>query len=166
MTPPLPAMTDADPALIRRIDALNRSYAHAIDEDSLEDWPGFFTETGLYRITTRANHAAGMPVGLMLCEGQPMMQDRIRALREANVFEPHHYRHLVDPPTIAAARPGRWTVRTGFAVYRTMQMRPTELFCTGRYLDVVVEAAAELRYAERVAVCDSEVIDTLIVIPL
>ena len=47
-----------------------------------------------------------------------------------------------------------------------MQMAQTTLFCTGRYLDVVVEAAAELRYAERTAVCDSEVIDTLIVIPL
>ena len=154
------------PRCFRRIDALNRAYAHAIDEDALEDWPGFFAETGVYRIATRAGHAAGMPVGLMLCEGQAMMRDRIRALREANVFEPHHYRHLVDPPTVTLARPGRWTVRTNFAVYRTMQMRATELFCTGRYLDVVVEAAAELRYAERVAVCDSEVVDTLIAIPL
>ena len=166
MTPPLPAMTDADPALIRRIDALNRAYAHAIDEDALEQWPGFFTEDGIYRIATRANHAAGMPVGLMACEGHGMMEDRIRALREANVFEPHHYRHLIDPPTIAAARPGRWTVRANFAVYRTMQMAATTLFCTGRYLDIVVEAAAELRYAERTVVCDSEIVDTLIVIPL
>ena len=166
MTPPLPAMTDADPALIRRIDALNRAYAHAIDEDALEQWPGFFTETGIYRIATRANHAAGMPVGPMLCEGHGMMEDRIRALREANVFEPHWYRHLIDPPTIAVARPGRWTVRTNFAVFRTMQMAETTLFCTGRYLDTVVEAAAELRYAERTAVLESEVIDTLIVIPL
>ena len=107
-----------------------------------------------------------MPVGLMLCEGHGMMEDRIKALREANVFEPHGYRHLNDPPTIAAARPGRWTVRTNFAVFRTMQMAATELFCAGRYLDTVVEAAAELRYAERTVVCDSEVIDTLIVIPL
>ena len=166
VTPPLPAMTDADPALIRRIDALNRAYAHAVDEDALERWPGFFTETGRYSITTRANHAAGMPVGLMLCEGQAMMADRIKALREANVYEPHHYRHLVEPPTIVRARPGRWTVRTGFAVYRTMQMAATTLFCTGRYLDTVVAAAAELRYAERIAVCDSEIVDTLIVIPI
>ena len=56
-------MTDADPALIRRIDALNRAYAHAIDEDALEQWPGFFTGDGIYRIATRGNHAAGMPVG-------------------------------------------------------------------------------------------------------
>ena len=166
MTPPLPAMTDADPALVRRIDALNRAYAHAIDEDALEQWPDFFAETGVYRITTRANHAAGMPVGLMLCEGRGMMEDRIKALREANVFEPHRYRHLIDPPTVVMARPGRWTVRTNFAVFRTMQMARTELFCAGRYLDVVVEAAAELRYAERTAVCESETIDTLIVIPL
>lgn len=159
-------MTDADPALIRRIDALNRAYAQAIDEDALEQWPGFFTEDGIYRITTRANHAAGMPVGLMACEGHGMMADRIKALREANVFEPHFYRHLIDPPTIAVARPGRWTVRTNFAVYRTMQMAATALFCTGRYLDTVVAAAAELRYAERIAVCDSEIVDTLIVIPL
>ncbi len=166
MTPPLPAMADADPGLIRRIDALNRAYAHAIDEDALEQWPGFFVEDGRYTISTRAGRAAGMPVGLMLCEGQGMMEDRIRALREANVFEPHHYRHLIDPPTIVGARPGRWSVRTNFAVFRTMQAAATTLFCTGRYVDTVVEAAAELRYAERIAVCDSEVVDTLIVIPI
>ncbi len=166
MTPPLPAMTDADPALVRRIDALNRAYAHAIDEDLLEEWPNFFVETGIYRITTRANHAADMPVGLMLCEGHGMMADRIKALREANVFEPHCYRHLIDPPTVVRARPGLWTVRANFAVFRTMQMARTDLFCAGRYLDVVVEAAAELRYAERTVVLESETIDTLIVIPL
>ena len=85
---------------------------------------------------------------------------------EANMFEPHHYRHLVDPPTVTRARPGSWTVRTNFAVYRTMQMQATAPFCTRRYLDAVVEAAAELRYAERIVVCDAEVIDTPIAIPL
>ena len=146
--------------------ALMAEYVHAIDDDRLEDWPGFFTDPCLYRIATRDNEERGLPASLVWCDSRAMLLDRVVSVRHANVFEPHRYRHLIDPPTVTTARPGRWTVRTNFAVYRTMQMAQTTLFCTGRYLDIVVEAAAELRYAERTAVCDSEVIDTLIVIPL
>jgi anthranilate 1,2-dioxygenase small subunit len=41
-----------------------------------------------------------------------------------------------------------------------------DLFATGRYVDVVVETDAGLRFRERVVVCDSSRVDTLLAIPL
>ena len=32
------------------VERLHARYGHALDGDRLEDWPGFFTENGRYRI--------------------------------------------------------------------------------------------------------------------
>lgn len=160
----LPPETDA--ALLHRIDTLNRRYGHVIDEDQLEDWPTFFTEDARYMITTRQNHEANMPVGLILCENRGMMEDRISALRVANLFEPHSYRHLIDPPIVTEQNETEITVQTSFACFRTVQASAPEIFCTGKYLDRIIDDGQILRLKERIVVCDSERIDTLIVIPL
>ncbi len=153
-------------SLPARIDALNRLYGHAIDDGDYERWPEFFAEDALYKITTRWNHDRAMPAGLMLCQGRAMMEDRVSALRSANIYEPHHYRHLIDPPVLID-KPGREISATaGFAVYRTMQSGAPEIFCTGKYVDRIVENAGRLKFSERIVVCDGERIDTMIVIPL
>lgn len=157
---------ETDTALLHRIDTLNRRYGHVIDEDQLEDWPAFFTEDARYMITTRQNHEANMPVGLILCENRGMMEDRISALRVANLFEPHSYRHLIDPPVVTEQKSTEVWVQTSFACFRTVQASAPEIFCTGKYLDRIVDDGQVLRFKERVVVCDSERIDTLIVIPL
>jgi 3-phenylpropionate/cinnamic acid dioxygenase small subunit len=70
-----------------QIEELLARYAHAIDNDLIEDWPLFFIEDGQYLVTTR-NLAKGRPVGNMYCDGRGMMQDRVTALRQAIVFKP------------------------------------------------------------------------------
>ena len=152
--------------LAARIDALNRLYGHAIDDGDYERWPGFFAEDALYKITTRWNHDRAMPAGLMLCQGRAMMEDRIAALRGANIYEPHSYRHLIDPPACVEIADGAVSATASFAVYRTMQSGAPEIFCTGRYVDRIVEAGDGLKFGERIVVCDGERIDTMIVIPL
>jgi hypothetical protein len=58
-------------------------------------------------------------------------------------------------------------VESPFLVARIMRDGGTELFATGRYVDQVVQLPdATLKFAERVVVCDSTNIDTLLVIPL
>ena len=153
-------------APIARIDELNREYGHAIDDGDFERWPQFFVEDALYKITTRWNHDRGMPAGLMLCQGRAMMEDRVSALRGANIYEPHHYRHLIDPPILTAASGGTISASAGFAVYRTMQSGVPEIFCTGKYVDRIVETDGRLKFSERIVVCDGERIDTMIVLPL
>jgi anthranilate 1,2-dioxygenase small subunit len=55
---------------------------------------------------------------------------------------------------------------TPFLVVRIMRDGAMDLFATGRYLDVLVEVGDALRFRERVVVCDSSRIDTLLAIPL
>jgi anthranilate 1,2-dioxygenase small subunit len=159
----------ADPAALRwepRVARLNADYARAIDDDRLEDWPGFFAASCLYTITSADNHRQGLPAGLMYADSQGMLRDRVAALREANIYERQTYRHLIGLPAILGERDGAVAVETPFLVVRVMADGRMDLFATGRYLDALVEEAGALRFRERVVVCDSSRIDTLLAIPL
>lgn len=141
---------------------LQADYAQCIDADELEAWPDFFAADGLYRITTAANEARGLPIGIVHCAGQAMMRDRVVSLREANVYEAQRYRHILSLPRPVGA--GRWV--TGFMVARIMHDGATDLFATGAYHDAVERDGEALRFAERVVVLDSERVDTLLAIPI
>jgi anthranilate 1,2-dioxygenase small subunit len=153
--------------LIYRVERLTADYIGCIDDDTLERWPTFFTADGLYRIISRENYARGMPAGFLFCRGQGMMQDRIMSLRQANIYEPHSYRHMVSGTRlIREEAPDRWRVHTNFQVIRTMHTGEMLLFATGFYDDVLVEREGLLLWQEKTVVCDSSRIDTLLVIPL
>ena len=152
--------------MLDRVSRLNADYARAIDDDRLEDWPNFFTDPCLYTITSADNHRRGMPVGVIYADSKGMLKDRVAALREANVFERQSYRHLVGLPAIVGEQDGAVRAETPFLVVRIMRDGTMALFATGRYLDALVEEAGALRFRERVVVCDSSRIDTLLAIPL
>src|SRR5215469_17116538 len=73
------------------------AYAECIDDDRLEEWPDFFVEDCRYLITSRQSHEAGYRHGVVYAASRGMLTDRILALRRANIFEPHRYRHVVGP---------------------------------------------------------------------
>jgi 3-phenylpropionate/cinnamic acid dioxygenase small subunit len=152
--------------VLDRVSRLNADYARAIDDDRLEDWPNFFTDPCLYTITSADNHRRGMPVGIIYADSKGMLKDRVAALREANVFERQSYRHVVGLPAILGERDGVVRAETPFLVVRIMRDGTMALFATGRYVDTLVEEAGALRFRERVVVCDSSRIDTLLAIPL
>jgi anthranilate 1,2-dioxygenase small subunit len=156
-----------DPRDLRQgIDDLLAAYAECLDEDRLEDWPDFFTDPCKYLITSRADHESGLPHGVVYAASRGMLTDRVTALREANIFEPHHYRHIQGPPRLGAVAGGVAEVRTNFLVLRIMHNGDTAIFASGRYLDRIAVAAPPFRFQERLAVLDSRKIDTLLVIPL
>lgn len=155
-------MIDAD--ALFRISGLNAAYAAAIDADRLEDWPGFFTENCLYRITTADNHARGYPAGVIHAEGRGMLADRVTALRSANIYERQRYRHIIGMPVLGDSADGLIRAETPFLVVRTMRNGHMDLFATGLYVDRVTLDGPRL--AERVVVCDSHRFDTLLAIPL
>jgi len=152
--------------VLERVSRLNAEYARAIDDDRLEDWPEFFAEPCLYSITSADNHRRGMPAGMIYADSKGMLKDRVAALREANVYERQSYRHVVGLPAILGERDSAVRTETPFLVVRIMRDGTMGLFATGRYLDALVEEAGALRFRERVVVCDSSRIDTLLAIPL
>ncbi|MFP5512829.1 MAG: aromatic-ring-hydroxylating dioxygenase subunit beta, partial [Alphaproteobacteria bacterium] len=74
------------------IDDFNAAYAGALDDGRLQDWPGFFTDDAFYLITSRENHDAGLPVGLVYCEGAGMIRDRAFAIGKTAMFAPRYLR--------------------------------------------------------------------------
>jgi 3-phenylpropionate/cinnamic acid dioxygenase small subunit len=147
--------------------AFNAAYAQAIDSDALEQWPSFFTEDCHYRITHVENQREGLPAGIVYADSRAMLEDRIAALREANIYERQRYRHLLGIPKIESADACGAVARTPFMVARIMATGETMLFATGEYHDrFVVGNDGNLLLAERVAVCDSTVTDTLLALPL
>jgi 3-phenylpropionate/cinnamic acid dioxygenase small subunit len=145
---------------------LNADYARALDDDRLEAWPGFFAEPCLYLITTADNHRHGYSAGLVYADSQGMLHDRVSALREANIYERHAYRHLIGLPAVLGESDGVVRAETPFLVVRIMRDGRMDIFATGRYLDALVDEGVGLRFRERLVVCDGNRFDTLLAIPL
>ena len=152
--------------LVAKLAALNADYVRAIDDDRLEDWPEFFVEQCLYRITTADNHARGMQAALIHADTRDMLRDRVVALRKAAVYERQRYRHVVGMSAQVSPRDGPLRAETPFLVVRIVRDGAMELFASGRYLDELVEEGGTLKFRERLVVCDSSRIDTLLALPL
>ncbi|MGQ2923235.1 MAG: aromatic-ring-hydroxylating dioxygenase subunit beta [Hydrogenophaga sp.] len=148
------------------IAAFNARYAHTIDSDALETWPSFFTEDCHYRITHVENEQEGLAAGIVYADSRAMLEDRIAALREANIYERQRYRHLLGMPLVESADDTTAQARTPFIVVRIMATGQSEVFATGEYRDRFERQTGGLLLAERVAICDSTVTDTLMALPL
>ena len=146
--------------------AFNAAYAHTIDSDALETWPDYFTADCHYRITHVENEREGLPAGIVWADSRDMLADRVAALREANIYERQRYRHLLGMPLVEEADAQGARARTPFMVARIMHTGETDVFATGVYQDRFVRQDGRLLLAERVAVCDSTVTDTLMALPL
>ncbi len=146
-------------------------YVHCIDDDRLEEWPAFFTEDCVYKVISRENYEKGRPIGIFFCDNRDMLKDRVFALREANIFEPHSYRHMIGASRFLPAQNGATEieVNTNFHVVRTMENGTSSLYSTGKYVDRIElqgGGAGEPKFKQRLVVLDSHRIDTLLVIPL
>jgi len=155
-----------DVALQFAVENLLARYAHALDDDRLEEWPDFFVEQGRYRITTAENHARNLPLPIIYADSRAMLRDRVSALRHANIYEAQRYRHVIS--SVLVERLDRHTVRaaSNFQVVRIMHTGESTLFASGRYLDRIRMETAGPRFEERIVVLDSRAIDTLLAIPI
>ena len=155
-------------AVVRRLEleALYTDYVHCLDADELECWPDFFTEDCFYRITSAENYEAGMPLGLIHATSRNMLKDRVSALREANIYEPQRYRHLVSSIKIIKDREDTLDLMANFLVVRTMQEGDMTIFGAGCYLDQVQRRDGLWKFTRKTVLLDSRQIDTLLAIPI
>lgn len=163
--PSRPVAPVVDAATRLAVEEFLCDYAHALDDVRIDEWPRFFSEDGIYQITTRENLEAGYPIGIVYCDGQGMMRDRIEALKSANIFESHYYCHLLGRPSLREERPGLIAARSNFSVLRTMQDGQAEMFASGKFLDLIALEPAP-KFRERRVILDSRRIDILLVYPL
>lgn len=141
-------------------------YARCIDDDRLEQWPDHFHGSCIYKITTAANHREGLEGAIIFANSKGMLKDRVSALREANIYERQSYRHILGQPSILQESATEVRSETSFLVARIVQDGDTDIFATGRYLDLYKIEDGKVRLDERIVVCDSSRIDTLLALPL
>jgi 3-phenylpropionate/cinnamic acid dioxygenase small subunit len=150
-----------------KVQELQARYIQALDDDRLEDWPNFFADTCRYVVTTADNLAQGMPLGMIYATSRAMLRDRVRSLRDANVYEAQRYRHMIAPPVIEPGEGGVVRAQTSFMVVRIMHTGETMMFVTGRYDDrILLDGPDAPRFVEKTVVLDSRQIDTLLAIPI
>src|SRR5215204_3112860 len=138
-----------------KVQDLLARYIQTIDDNRLEDWPDFFTDQCRYLVTTAENIEQGLPLGMIYANSRAMLRDRVRALREANVYEAQRYRHILGPPLLEPAEDGAVRAQTSFMVARIMHTGETMLFATGRYEDrILLESGEGTRFAEKLVVLD------------
>jgi anthranilate 1,2-dioxygenase small subunit len=158
---------EAETALLRlELEALYADYVHCLDADRLEEWPEFFTEDCTYRITSAENYEAGLPLGIIRATSKNMLKDRVAALRQANVYEPQRYRHLVSALRVTGETGGDVALEANFLVVRTVQDAEMTLFAAGRYVDRLRREDGGWKFREKTVVLDSRQIDTLLAIPI
>jgi 3-phenylpropionate/cinnamic acid dioxygenase small subunit len=149
-----------------RIIAVQAAYIRCIDSNALEDWPEFFADDCLYKVTTAENRRNGFEAGIIYADSKGMLADRILALRQANVYEKQSYRHILGLPVIVTNGGDVAECETPFLVVRIMHDGQTDVFATGVYLDKLRDQRDRLKFTSRLVVCDSSRVDTLMAIPL
>ncbi len=138
-------------------------YGALIDTAQLDEWLDLFAEECRYQIVPRENLDRGLPAALVFCDSRAVLEDRIRALHEANKYNIHTDRHVIGLPRIfddgsAAEAP--------FAVYQTDQEGETRLFATGLYRDRLALEGSRLKIRDKLVLLDTFAVPTLLATPL
>jgi 3-phenylpropionate/cinnamic acid dioxygenase small subunit len=149
-----------------RLADLYGAYDETLAEDQYERWPDFFTEACVYKITSRENYDARLPVAMISAESRAMLADRVAALRKTTLYAPRLVRNLTSGVMLHAIEPDGLRLSASFAVMQTMLNEPSAVFLCGRLYDRVVEDAGTLRFAERICVTDATLVPTSLIFPI
>jgi anthranilate 1,2-dioxygenase small subunit len=132
------------------IDAFNAEYAALLDRQDLTGWTQCFTADAFYVVISRENFERGHPVGLIYCEGRPMIEDRAFALLKTSMFGPRSLRHMISNLTVAPQPDGTVQARANFVVFEVLTDRPeARVLQVGEYRDIFAREDGALRLRER-----------------
>ena len=145
---------------------LYSDYASAVDSGDWDLWPGFFTDTCVYRLVPRENHERGFPLATLSFESKGMLRDRVYGIRETLFHDPYYQRHVVGAPVVRKVVDGRIHSEANYAVFRTKLSELSTVYNVGRYVDEVVRTPEGLRFASRMCIYDSEMIPNSIIYPV
>ena len=154
-------------ALRFEIEEFNTDYARVLDALDVDKWPDFFTEDGFYRVTARENFDENLPVGLVWCDGKPMLKDRAAAVESTMVHAPRYLRHYTSNVRVTGVEPGGViTSESNYLVVETLMEDETRIFQAGCYLDRFVREDGALLLKARDCIYDSLLIPNDVVYPV
>ena len=138
-------------------------YGALIDAAKFDEWLDLFSQECRYQVCPRENFDRGLPAALVFCDSRAMLEDRIRALREANKYNIHTDRHLIGLPRICG---DSLVVEAPFAVYQTDQEGESRLFATGLYRDTLAAVGQRLKIRDKLVLLDTFAVPSLLATPL
>jgi 3-phenylpropionate/cinnamic acid dioxygenase small subunit len=142
------------------------SYFETLDDGLLEKWPGFFTDTCLYRIIPRENYEAGYKLSTMQADGKGMLVDRVQGILRTQMFAPRYCRRFHSGLRVVGRETGLLKVRQNVLIVQTLINKQSEILLCGISHDLLEwDGANEFRFHERVVVIDSEMIPNSLIYP-
>jgi len=167
---PAPAGTrDARREARLAIEEFNADYCAVLDDGDLEDWPEFFTEDTFYNVTSRENHEHGFPVGLVYCEGKPMLRDRALAIARTSMFGPRYLRHYITNTRVTGiGDDGIIEAEANYLLLEILMERPEgRLHQSGRLVDrFEPQADGTLLLKSRIAIYETLLVPNALVLPI
>ena len=160
------ALPMPDPALRAEIADLYAEYGDVLDAGEYERWPALFTQRCLYLVIPRENHDRGLPLATVRAESRAMLEDRVHAIRNTQMFVPRWIRHVIGAPRILGSAEGVITARASYALFETQPDELTRVLNVGRYEDEIVRDDGRLRFRRRLCVFDSVLVPTSLVLPV
>ena len=154
------------PDLHYQANKLLSDYVECIDDDRLEEWPDLFVDDCVYQVISRENADRNLPTSAIYCDSRGMLVDRIVALRHANIYARHYYRHVLSNVNVKGVDGGEVVVHSNYVVMQTLVEGDTHVFNAGKYLDRMVATPEGLRFKRKVVVFDTYRIPNLLVTPL
>jgi salicylate 5-hydroxylase small subunit len=148
------------------IQQLYADYASAVDSGHWDLWPEFFTEQCVYKLQPRENYERGFPLATLSLTSKGMLKDRVYGISETIFHDPYYQRHVVGAPIVRKVEAGRIYSEANYAVFRTKLDKESTVFNVGRYLDIIVQTAEGLKFAERLCIYDSEMIPNSVIYPI
>ena len=99
-------------------------------------------------------------------DSQASLRDRVYGIKETLFHDPYYQRHVVGAPVLRGVGDDGIRCESNYAVFRTKLNGLSTVFNVGRYIDRVVSTPAGLKFAERLAIYDSEMIPNSIIYPI
>lgn len=145
---------------------LYAEYGDVLDAGEYERWTGLFTKHCLYLVIPRENHERGLPLATVRAESRAMLEDRVHAIRQTQMYVPRWIRHVIGTPRLLGVADGAIAARTSYAVFETQPDQMTRILNVGRYEDEIVRDEGRLRFRRKLCVFDSILIPTSLVLPI
>jgi anthranilate 1,2-dioxygenase small subunit len=157
---------DAMTADLFALHDLYARYGALLDAAQYGEWLALFAAACSYHVVPRENHERGLPAALVFCDSRAVLEDRIRALVEANKFNIHSDRHLIGLPRLLRREAGALVAEAPFAVYQTDQEGESRLFATGLYRDRLTLREGALKFRDKLILLDTFAVPSLLSTPL